>query len=60
MKKKGKFLIPLQIFGGLFCLLTQTYTGWIEKKKYILNMIVIKIDKTNINSTRQQTQLNHF
>lgn len=60
MNNEGTILIPLQISGGLFCLLTQTYSRWIEKKKYILNMIVIKIDKTNINSTRQQTQLNHF
>lgn len=59
MNNEGTILIPLQISGGLFCLLTQTYSRLIEKK-YILDMIVIKIDKTNINSTRQQTQLNHF
>lgn len=59
MNNEGTILIPLQISGGLFCLLTQTIAGGL-KKKYILDMIVIKIDKTNINSTRQQTQLNHF
>lgn len=32
MINEGTILIPLQISGGLFCLLTQTYSRWIEKK----------------------------
>lgn len=32
MNNEGTILIPLQISGGLFCLLTQTYSRWIEKK----------------------------
>lgn len=35
MINEGTILIPLQISGGLFCLLTQTYSRWIEKKGYI-------------------------
>lgn len=35
MNNEGTILIPLQISGGWFCLLTQTYSRWIEKKVYI-------------------------
>lgn len=60
MNNEGKIFNSIAKFWW-FVLLIDTNLYRVDwKKKYILDMIVIKIDKTNINSTRQQTQLNHF